>query len=153
MKLGLELLASQPATLRLGTFFETWIATPEGTVRRSLGRDEFHLGLGIEAGGRLAATGRTHICQIDLVDAGLGDRNQVRAAVPVPADTGPGAPVLWSIRTNLFLDMTALTRGATARLVRAEHPPLDFGFDHPQVVTDEVAPGRYIVDVSALLLA
>ncbi|HEY3368294.1 MAG TPA: hypothetical protein VGK74_24845 [Symbiobacteriaceae bacterium] len=151
LKLGLELLARNPATLKLGTFFETWIATPSGTLRRSLGRDEYHLALVIDAGRRLAATGRTHLCQVDLADAGLGI-NQAREATPAEAEIPPGCPVVWGIRTNRFLDLAALTEGTSARLIVDAKAPIAYGIDHPLILAEEVAPGRYILDISALLL-
>jgi hypothetical protein len=139
------------APLKLGTFFETWLATPSGTLRRSLGRDEYHLDLVIKPGHRLAATGRTHVCQVDLEDAELGP-NQARPAVLTPADLPPGTPVIWGIRTNLYLSLPALVSGASAVLLREGEEPLAFGFDHPHVAAEAVAPGRYILDISALLL-
>lgn len=151
VKLGLELIASRPASLRLGTFFETWIATSEGTVRRSLGRDEYHLALTLEAGSRLAATGRTHICQLDMEAAGLG-ANGARPATMVPAVIGPATPAIWGVRTNLFLSLKALSEAAGARLLREGRPPLAFEIENSLVESQEVAPGRYILDVSALLL-
>lgn len=152
LRLGLELIARHPTTLRLGTFFETWIATPSGTVRRSFGRDEYHLGLVIEAGRRLAATGRTHICQVDFEEAGLGV-NQAREATPAEADVPAGCPVIFGIRTNQFLDLAALTEGTAARLVRDATLPVEYGINHPLILAEEVAPGRYILDISALLLS
>lgn len=151
MKLGLELVAKAPANLTLGTFFETWIATPSGTVKRSLGRDEYHLGLVIQAGRRLAATGRTHICQVDLEAADLG-LNQARAPLLVEAEIPLGTPVVWGIRTNRFLSRGALVEGAAARLLRDGAEPLTFDLDHKQLLLEESAPGRYVVDISALLL-
>lgn len=150
MKLGMELLAARPATLRLGTFFETWFSTPSGTVRRSLGRDEFHLGLTIDSKHRLAATGRTSICQVDLEAVELG-RNQAGPVVLVEAEIAPNTPVLAGVRTNLFLSLPTLREGVTARIVLDGQEPLDFGFDHPRVVTTEVAPGRYVLDLTGLL--
>lgn len=153
MNLGLELITNKPVALRLGTFFETWIATPSGTVRRSPGRDEYHLGLGLAGGRRLAATGRTHICQIDLEAAELGP-NQARGAILAPADADATTPVICGIRTNLFLDLPALIRGVRARLLRGGgHPPLEARLDHPLLLAEEAAPGRYILDVSGLLFA
>lgn len=151
MRLGLELHTKKPATLRLGTFFETWLATPAGTIRRSLGRDEYHLPLTLPAGRRLAATGRTHICQVDLERAGLG-LNQARAAQLTTADLAPGVPVIWGIRTNLFLSLAALHHESRLRLLRDGRDPLECDLTDPRLATDEVASGRYILDVSALLL-
>jgi hypothetical protein len=151
LKLGLELVTEGPCALRLGTFFETWLTTPAGTVRRSLGRDEYHLDLHLPAGRRLAATGRTHVCQLDLEDAGLGT-NQARPAVLVTAEVEPGTPTIWGIRTNLFLSQPALVAGATALLVREGAESHPFRLDDKQILTESTAPGRYIVDISALLL-
>ncbi|MFZ5816844.1 MAG: hypothetical protein ACOY93_16380 [Bacillota bacterium] len=150
MKLGLELLARRPVQLRLGTFFETWIATAGGSVRRSLGRDEYHLSLTIGAGSRLAATGRTHICQVDLEAAELGT-NGARPCLLAEAEFKADGPVIWGVRTNLFLDLPDLTRSATARLLTEGAPPLLFGLDDQRVVAEAVAPGRYILDVTGLL--
>lgn len=152
LKLGLELHARHATTLRLGTFFETWLATPDGTVRRSLGRDEYHLELTIGPGHRLAATGRTHICQLDLEEAGLGI-NQARPALPAVAPTDPTTPVIWGVRTNRFLDLASLAEGTSARLLREGAEPLDFGLDHHLLKAEEVAPGRYILDITTLLFA
>jgi len=150
LKLGMELLAARPATLRLGTFFETWFSTPSGTVRRSLGRDEFHLGLTIALNHRLAATGRTSICQVDFEAADLG-RNQAGAAVLVEAEIYPNTPVLAGVRTNQFLSLPALREGIIGRLLLEGQTPLDFRLDHPRIVTTEVAPGRYVLDLTSLL--
>lgn len=152
MRLGLELLTTRPTEIRLGTFFETWLATAGGTVRRSLGRDEYHLSLTIGAGQRIAATGRTHICQLDLELAELGP-NQARSALLTEAEFDPGSPVICGVRTNLFLDLPSLTDGATARLLRGNGTSVAFGLDDPLLMVDEVAPGRYILDISALLLS
>jgi hypothetical protein len=150
LKLGLELVARRPTPLSLGTFFESWIATQSGTVRRSLGRDEYHLGLIIGAGQTLAATGRTHICQIDREAAGLGP-NAARPAAPVDAEVLPGAPVLWSVRTNRFLTLSALREGTAVRIRREEADAMEIDLDHPQLVLEATLPGRYILDLSALL--
>ncbi len=150
MKLGMELLASRTERLRLGTFFELWIATPEGTLRRSLGRDEYHLGLTILPGRRLAATGRIHTCQLDLEAAELGP-NQARPATLVEAGTEGAIPLVLGIRTNLFINLADLVTGCRVRLLRDTPEALDLAFDHPLVVPTEVAPGRFVVDVSGLL--
>ncbi len=150
MKLGLELIARRPITLRLGTFFETWIATASGSVRRSLGRDEYHLGLSIGSGGRLAATGRTHICQADLEVLGLGC-NGARPALLSDADLTEDGPLIWGIRTNRFLDLAALKEQTGARLLCTEREPREFSLEHPLLVAEAVAPGRYIVDVSGMI--
>lgn len=152
MKIGLELLARRPTELHLGNFFETWIANAAGSVRRSLGRDEYHLGLTIASGRRLAATGRTHLCQLDLEAAELGT-NQARPSLLVPVEELAPGPLLWSIRTNRFLSGAALTEGALARLCRESMDPVEFGLGHPLVQMQEVAPGRYIVEVTNLLFA
>lgn len=148
MKLGVELLARRTVTLRLGTYFETWIATAAGTVRRSVGRDEYHLPIKVGAGRRLAGTGRTHICQVDLEQAELG-ANQARAAdlMMVPASS----PLVWSLRTNLFLSLSALQKGAIGQLLREDEPPLQFPLDDPAVTVTELSPGRYVVDLTGLL--
>lgn len=152
MKLGLELIARRPITLRLGTFFETWVATASGSVRRSLGRDEYHLGLVIGAGGRLAGTGRTHICQVDLEAAELGT-NGARPSLLTEADLVVEGPVIWGIRTNLFLDLADLKERATARLLTDQGQPMAFDLTHPRVTVEAVAPGRYIIDVTSLFSA
>ncbi|MFZ5826966.1 MAG: hypothetical protein ACOY94_21950 [Bacillota bacterium] len=150
MKLGLELIARQPIELRLGTFFETWVATATGSVGRSLGRDEYHLAIAIAEGSRLAATGRTHICQVDLEAVELGT-NGARPALLTEADLAVEGPVIWGIRTNLFLDLDDLRERASARLLTEGRPPLLFTLDHPELVVEAVAPGRYIADVRRLL--
>lgn len=146
----MELLARRPVRLRLGTFFETWLATAEGSVRRSVGRDEYHLGLEINAGHRLAGTGRTHICQLDLEGAAMGP-NQAREAVLVPAELPPGETLLWSVRTNLFLELPTMMAGGTGRLLQEGRAPVPFGLDHPLLLINQVAPGRFVLDVSRLL--
>lgn len=150
MRLGLELLTKQPAAVRLGTFFETWLATPEGTLRRSLGRDEYHLSLSLPPGRRLAATGRTHISQVDLEDAGLGT-NQAPAAQLVRTAPEPGVPMVLGIRTNLFLSLAALNQGCCLRLLREGRDPLNCDLADPRLHVQEVAAGRYILEISGLL--
>lgn len=150
MKLGLELIARRPITLRLGTFFETWVATTSGSVRRSLGRDEYHLSLTVDAGRRLAGTGRTHICQVDLEAAELG-LNGARPSLLTEADLAVDGPIIWGIRTNLFLDLADLKERSTARMITEGGEPLEFDLTHPKVVVEAVAPGRYIIDVTGLL--
>lgn len=151
MKLGLELLATRAVTPRLGTFFESWIATAPGTVRRSLGRDEYHLTLTVGAGKRLAATGRTHICQIDLEAAELGE-NQARPTLLTETELPADTPVIWGIRTNLFLTLASLREGVRGRLHGEGREPTEFSLTDARLTAIEVAPGRYIVDVSGLLL-
>jgi len=146
----MELTARRPIQMNLGTFFETWIATAAGSARRSLGRDEYHLRISIGTGARLAATGRTHICQVDLEAAGLG-RNGVRQALLTPVDFPGEGPVIWGIRTNRFLQLPDLVESAGARLLLEGSPPKEFTLDDPRVRLDCVAPGRYIVDVTGLL--
>ncbi|BAD40769.1 MAG: hypothetical protein A6D92_08365 [Symbiobacterium thermophilum] len=150
MKLGMELVARHPLPLSLGTFFETWIATAAGSARRSLGRDEYHLRIHVDTGARLAATGRTHVCQVDLEAAGLG-RNGARPALLTPVDVPDGSPVIWGIRTNRFLDVADLIASAGARLLREGSEPAPFALDDPRVRLECVAPGRYIVDITRLL--
>jgi len=150
VRLGLELLTKQPAAIRLGTFFETWLATPEGTIRRSLGRDEYHLSLWLPPGRRLAATGRTHISQVDLEDAGLGI-NQARSAQLVPAALEQGVPIVMGLRTNLFLSLAALNQGSRLRLLREGLDPLECELTDPRLYCQEVAAGRYILEISRLL--
>jgi hypothetical protein len=150
LKLGLELLAREPTPLSLGTFFETWLAAAGGTVKRSLGRDEYHLGLTIGAGRRLAATGRTHICQLDVESLDLG-LNQARPALLVPADLPPGAPLCLGVRTNRFLDLNALAAGVWLRLVRDTGPPVEVSLEHVLLDREEIAPGRYLLELGTLL--
>lgn len=150
MKLGLELVARRPIALRLGTFFETWVATASGSVRRSLGRDEYHLSLTISTGRRLAATGRTYICQVDLEATELGT-NGARPSLLTEADPAVDGPIIWGIRTNLFLDLADLKERAAGRLVTEGAEPVAFDLNHPKVVVEAVAPGRYIIDVTDFL--
>lgn len=150
LKLGLELIARQPIRLRLGTFFETWIATAAGSARRTLGRDEYHLGLSVPQGGRLAGTGRTHICQVDLEATGLG-RNGARPALLTAVDGTDDGNVVWGIRTNLFLDLPDLRDRAAARLLVEGSAVREFLLDDPLIAVNAVAPGRYIVDLSDLI--
>lgn len=150
VRLGLELMAAEPVRLHLGSFFESWLALSAGAIRRSLGRDEYHLEIRVGAGRRLAATGRTYICQIDAEETGLGT-NQARAAVLVPTDLTPGAPLFLGLRTNVFLDQRALVRGAHLRLQRDGHPLAECTLSDPRVHAEQVVPGRYLVDLSQFL--
>jgi hypothetical protein len=150
LKLALELYTNRPVALRLGTFFETWIATTDGTLRRSLGRDEYHFNLHLDANRRLAATGRTHICQVDLEAVDLGI-NQARKAILTAASAEPIPPILWGIRTNLYLDLPSLVESTSALLLRENSPSIPFDLNHERVHSLEIAPGRYLVDLSGLL--
>lgn len=152
MKLGLELLTLRPTQVSLGTFFETWLALPAGTLKRSLGRDEYHLGLVIGTQRRVAATGRTHICQLDVEALDLGE-NQARPALLVPATLAAGAPVCLGIRTNRYLDVGALAEGASFRMLRDTGTPVEFDLSHPLIQHEQVAPGRYLIEMGTLLFA
>ncbi|MFO7172778.1 MAG: hypothetical protein DIU70_007415 [Bacillota bacterium] len=146
MRMGVELLANEPVRLRLGSFFESWLALPTGALRRSLGRDEYHLAITIGPGRRLAATGRTYICQIDAEGAGLGV-NQARAAVLTPADLPPSLPVFLGLRTNVFLDLPSLVAGARLRLLRDDQPPVEIPLS--PTIAEQVLPGRFLIDLGS----
>lgn len=150
MKIGLEILTQAGTRLTLGTFFESWLCLAEGTLKRSLGRDEYHLHVSMGPGRRLAATGRTHICQLDSEAAGLGP-NQAAAAVLVPVSSRPEAPLFLGMRTNAFLDMAAFTSGAALRLVREGTDAVVFTLDHPDVAPHWVGPGRFLIQLPPLL--
>lgn len=152
MKLGLELLTLRPTAISLGTFFETWLATPNGTIKRSLGRDEYHLGLTIGAHRRVAATGRTHICQLDVEAVELG-QNQARPALLVPTDIDAGTPLYLGMRTNRFLTLAALRDATLLRLLRDTGPAVECQLDPARIQAEEVAPGRYLINLGALLIA
>lgn len=150
LRLGVEVLARAPAHLRLGNFFETWLALPSGVLRRSLGRDEYHLAVTIGRDRRLAATGRTYICQIDAEEAGLGV-NQARSAVLAPVELPPGTPLFLGLRTNVFLQMPELMAGVRLQLLRGNLPRVEVPLDSQ--VAEQVLPGRFVVDLSAALTA
>lgn len=152
MRLGVELVARIPVRLRLGSFFETWLALPGGALRRSLGRDEYHLPLVILPGRRLAATGRTCIVQIDAEEAGLGP-NQARPCAPAAAPVAPGTPVVLGLRTNVFRDLDALTAGVLLVVQFGTGEPSVAALDDPRVAAEQLVPGRYVVGISRLLPA
>lgn len=149
VRLGLEVVAAEPVRLHLGSFFESWLALAAGAIKRSLGRDEYHLAITVGAGRRLAATGRTYICQIDAEETGLGT-NQARPAVLVPTDLIPGAPLFLGLRTNVFLDLPALRQGVRLRLLR-DGEPADCPLTDRHLAAEQVMAGRYLVDLTALL--
>lgn len=150
LKLGVEILAKSRAELSLGTFFETWISLEEGTLKRSVGRDEYHLALTVEAGHRLAATGRTHICQLDAAAAGLGC-NQAAPANPVPGQPGPGRPVFLGLRTNAFLDLSALTAGISLRLIALPGEGTEIPLTDQRVTAEQIGPGRFLIELGQAL--
>ncbi len=150
LRLGLELVAAEPVRLHLGSFFESWLALSAGAIKRSLGRDDYHLDISVGPGRRLAATGRTYICQIDAEEIGLGI-NQARAAVMVSADLAPGTPLMLGLRTNVFLDLAAMRASARLRVQYDSHPVIECGFGHSCLGPEQLAPGRYLVDLTGLL--
>lgn len=152
MRLGVELVARAPTRLGLGSFFESWLLLPAGAVRRSLGRDEYHLPLAIQAGRRLAGTGRTYVCQIDSELAGLGP-NQARPCLPVPVPCAPGSPLVLSLRTNVFRDLSALVAGVHLVLLSDVAAPVRAALDDPRLAAEELLPGRYRVALGRLLPA
>lgn len=152
MRLGVELVARAPTRLGLGSFFETWLMFPAGVLRRSLGRDEYHLPVAIQAGRRLAGTGRTYICQIDSDAAGLGP-NQARPCLPVPAPHPAGGPVVLGLRTNVFRDLSALVDGVHLVLLTDVAEPVRTTLDDPRIPAEEILPGRYRIGLSRLLPA
>jgi hypothetical protein len=147
-RLGLELIATRPLDLAIGTFFETWLAAADGAVRRSLGRDEYHLSLAVDAGGRLAATGRTYLCQFDRAGAGMG-ANEALPTRPVALEGAPLDLLVLALRTNRFLSLGALQEGATLRLVVDGQDRGLLSLSEPPLRCDEVAPGRYLVDLTS----
>lgn len=151
-RLGLELVAARPLDLSIGTFFETWLAAADGTVRRSLGRDEYHLSLRIEAGGRLAATGRTYVCQFDRASAEMG-RNEALPARPVDLGEVPPGLLLLALRTNCFLSLAELQEGAALRLIVGGQELGVLPLNEPPLRCDQVSPGRYLIDLTEQPLA
>lgn len=151
-RLGLELIAARPLDLSIGTFFETWLAAADGTVRRSLGRDEYHLTLRIEAGGRLAATGRTYVCQFDRAGAEMG-KNEALAARPVDLGDLPTGLLLLALRTNRFLSLADLQESAALRLIIGGEDRGLLPLNEPPLRCDQVAPGRYLIDLTEQPLA
>lgn len=151
-RLGLELIATRPLDLAIGTFFETWLAAADGTVRRSLGRDEYHLSLQIAPGGRLAATGRTYVCQFDRASAEMGENHALPARSVELADV-PVELLLLALRTNRFLSLGALQEGAALRLVVGGEAQEPLSLSEPPLRCDQVAPGRFLIDLTALPLA
>ncbi|BDG59978.1 hypothetical protein [Caldinitratiruptor microaerophilus] len=152
MRLGVELVARSPTRLGLGSFFETWLMLPAGVLRRSLGRDEYHLPVVIQAGRRLAGTGRTYICQIDAEAAGLGP-NQARPCLPVPVPLPAGSQVVLGLRTNVFRDLPALVDGVHLVLRTDLAEPVSATLDDPRLVAEEMLPGRYRIGLGRLLPA
>ncbi|HLO04725.1 MAG TPA: hypothetical protein VK191_16590 [Symbiobacteriaceae bacterium] len=146
-RLGLELIAARPLDLSIGTFFETWLAAADGTVRRSLGRDEYHLTLRIEAGGRLAATGRTYVCQFDRAGADMG-ANEALPTRPVDLGAVPTGLLLLALRTNCFLSLRELQEGAAIRLNVGGQARGLLPLNEPPLRCDQVAPGRYLIDLT-----
>jgi hypothetical protein len=146
-RLGVELLATHEIELPIGTFFESWLAAADGTVRRSLGRDEYHLSLQIATGHRLAATGRTYICQFDRAQAEMGE-NEALPAKPVPLEGAPEEFLLLALRTNRFLALRTLQEETHLQLVGANGARHSLPLNHPSLRCDEVGPGRFLVDLT-----
>lgn len=147
VRLGLELIATQPLELAIGTFFESWLAAADGTVRRSLGRDEYHLTLEIGSGGRLAATGRTYVCQFDRASAEMG-ANEALPARPVDVGERPNGLLLLALRTNRFLSLGALQQAAALRLIVDGDRSELLSLSAPPLRCDQVAPGRFLIDLT-----
>ena len=150
MLLGAELMARDDLDLNLGNFFETWLSVAGVAVRRSLGRDEYHLAVRIPAGSRVAATGRTHICQVDTVQAGLGPLK----APPARPATLPVADLLvcLHLRTNTCLDQAQLRQTLILRLIGdAVSLPREFTLPSRQVRVETLAPGRFLVQLTRVL--
>jgi hypothetical protein len=147
-RLGLELIATRPLDLAIGTFFETWLAAADGAVRRSLGRDEYHLTLSVATGGRLAATGRTHLCQFDRAGAGMG-ANEALPTRPVALAGAPLDLLVLALRTNCFLSKGALAESAALRLLVDGQDRGLLPLSQGPLRCDEVAPGRYLVDLTS----
>jgi hypothetical protein len=151
LKVGLELVAQTTLSLKLGTFFETWLSQVDGLIKRSLGRDEYHLDVRVERGNLIAATGRIHLCQVDTAAIGLGPIH-ASPCVTVTVDIPPGSPIFLNIRTNAFLELSALRSGCRFRLV-TDRPlnGLAFSLENPDVLTELVGPGRFLMEFGRLL--
>lgn len=153
MQIGVEITILHEKTFTLGTFFETWLGVCDQPVKKSLGRDEYHLDVAVEPGRRVAATGRTYLCQVDTVPVGLGPV-QAPAARPVevaPASASTSHPIFLHLRTNTFLEPEALTQGLSFRLVGPDNSPLcDFQLSDQRVDIEWLNPGRFLIDLSEI---
>lgn len=151
MKVGLELVAQTTLSLKLGTFFETWLSQVDGFIKRSLGRDEYHLDVTVERGNLIAATGRIHLCQLDTAVIGLGPIH-ASPCNTLSVDLPPGSPLFLNIRTNAFLELSAVRLGCRFRLV-TDRPldGLEFSLDNPDILTELVGPGRFLMEFGRLL--
>lgn len=150
LRVGVELIAANDIPLRLGSFFESWLAVPGGSLRRSLGRDDYHLDVVIAAGRRVAATGRTHICQLNAEEVGIGV-NQARGAGLVPCSPDAAPPLFLGLRTNVFLDLPSLLHGVHLRLVRDGTEPEQWPLADPRLGPSQIMPGRFLVDLTGVL--
>jgi hypothetical protein len=151
-RLGLELIATRPLDLSIGTFFETWLAAADGTVRRSLGRDEYHLSLRMETGARLAATGRTYLCQFDRASAEMGENAALPARL-VDLGEAPSGLLLLALRTNRFLSLGALQESVQLRPIVSGGALTPLPLTAPTLRCDQVAQGRFLIDLTELPLA
>jgi len=150
MQLGVEITILHEKAFTLGTFFETWLGVCDQSVKKSLGRDEYHLDVAIEAGRRVAATGRTHLCQVDTASVGLGP---VQAPPAKPVEVASiSEPLFLHLRTNTFLEPESLTQGLSFKVVGPGNTPLaEFLLSDQRVDLEWLSPGRFLLDVSEIL--
>lgn len=144
--LGLELYARKPVGLALGSFFATWLSLESGELRRSVGRDEYHLAVDIDQGCRLAATGRLCVCQLRTEQIGLGPTQATRAVL-CPVSHRPAGLVTLGLRTNVFRDLGALSAGASFRLIAAPLGAVELVLPDTRAEAIMPAPGRFAVRI------
>lgn len=149
MYLGAELLTRRDISLNLGHFFETWFSCGGEQIRRSLGRDEYHTLVSLRKGIRVAATGRIHLCQLDIEAVGLG-LLQAPACRAVTVSAGK-APIFLNVRTNTALETTALVHTYEMKISREGQEAEIIRFDDPTLETESITPGRYLVNLSRII--
>ena len=149
MQLGLEIAILHEKIFTLGTFFETWLGVCDQPVKRSLGRDEYHLAVTIETGRRVAATGRTHLCQVDTASVGMGP---VQAPPARPVEIGSAAQSIFlHLRTNIFPEPESLTQGLSFRVIGPDNTVLaEFQLSDQRVDIEWLSPGRLLIDLSEI---
>lgn len=151
MYLGTELITRHDLTLNLGNYFETWLSAGGEPVKRTLGRDEYHTQVLLRQGARVAATGRVHLCQLDTEAAGLG-RLQAPPSrlIVIPSENNP---VFLNVRTNTSLEVSSLVKTFDLRLNLGNGDSQLYGLDNPKLDTDQISPGRFMIDLSRVLVS
>jgi hypothetical protein len=74
--------------------------------------------------------------------------NEALPSRPVDLGSAPNGLLLLALRTNRFLSLGALQEGTVLRLIRGAEAPAILPLTREDLRCDQVAPGRFLIDLT-----